>query len=304
MGQMNEHHMSALYCPLLIKLPLAEYTINMSYAEILDETYMDITHVHDSFEICFCLEGTLVINTGGRLYTLLPGDFLLIMPGVGHISIYNPAVRNKRFIMIFDFPHIDEQNEKARPLSTQLDKLSRLELVVRGTRPVDEIIAICGKMEKELQEKDTGWLFLFRGYCLEFLLKCLREVIGVTHEAPKEADNHNLAIEISKYIQSSYEEKLTLSAIASDFHISPRHAQRIFKDYFGVSFTKSLNLCRINHAKSYLVNTDLSINEIAERVGLSSEQTLYRLFREQENMSINEYRKSQKIGAAKRDSGI
>ena len=287
---------NTLYCPMLIKLPLSAYTINMNYAEVLDETCVDMNHVHDSYEICFCLENRLAVSAGGRDHTLLPGDFLLIMPGTPHNVIFEPDYEKKYFLMVFDVPHIDleEYDDANRPFVTKINQLSRLELVARGGRPVEKISAIVDKMETELHNKNMGWLFLFRGHCVEFLFYCLREILAPVTESPKEVKNLNLAIEIKKYIQSNYSRKITLQDISDALHTSPRHAQRIFTDYFGVSYAKTLNLYRMNYAKNYLTRTNLSIDEIAERVGLSSAQAMSRLFREHERMSVNEYRVMQK----------
>ena len=283
-----------LYCPLLITLPLASYAVNMNYLEILDETFIDTNHVHDFFELCFCLEHKLTMKASNRDHILHPGDFLLIMPGTMHNVIYEPDEKKKYFIMIFNVPHVDENDEEKRPLMTRLNQLSLSKLVARGNHQVDEITAVIAKMEREWHDKSTGWFFLFRGYCLEFLFYCLREVIEPVIEYPKEEKHLNLAIAITKYMHNNYSEKITLRDIVNHLNTSPRHAQRIFSDYFGVSCAKTLNLYRMNYAKNYLTGTDLSINEIAQRVGLASPQAMNGLFLEHEKMTVNEYRKTHK----------
>ena len=66
---------------------------------------------------------------------------------------------------------------------------------------------------------------------------------------------------------------------------------RIFSDYFGISFRRTLSIYRLNYAKNYLIFTDKPVEEIAELVGISAPQTLYRLFKENEGMTISEYRR-------------
>ena len=291
---MYKQNRNALYCPANLKLHLSTSAIEMTYMEMLDETYLDITQIHDCCEICFCVENCLTMNVGGNEYELSPGDFLLIMPGLPHNAVYRPEEKKKYFDIMFEFPYMEKDDEKNRPLSTKLNKLSRLGLASQGTCPVDRIRSILDKMEKELTEKNTGWFFLLRGYCLEFLINCLREVIGPVTERPPEMNNLNLAMGITKFMHDNYGKRITLMDVAEAIHVSPRHAQRIFKDLFGTTYAKALTLYRISHAKSYLVNTDLSIDDIAEMVGFSSSQPLYKFFREQENMPITQYRTKQK----------
>jgi len=287
---MPEQRKYALYCPANVKLPLLSYAIEMTYLELLDETSVDFTQVHDCCEIYFCLENNLAVQVGGREYVLAPGEFLLIMPGMPHNAVYDPAEEKKYLDVMFQWPHIEKDSERHRPLVSKILKLASLDFAAQGSCPIEEIMDLLNKMEREMRERDTGWHFLFRGYCLEFLIHCLRKVIEPVTVFPREMDSINLAIGITKYMHKNYNRKVTLNDVADVVHISPRHAQRIFKDFFGVSFSRALSLYRMNHAKNYLINTELTIDEVAERVGLSSSQPLYKLFREQENMSINEYR--------------
>jgi AraC-like DNA-binding protein len=88
-----------------------------------------------------------------------------------------------------------------------------------------------------------------------------------------------------------YAENISLDDVSKVFHITPRHVTRIFSDYFGTSFRRTLSVYRLNYAKNYLCSTDKTVEEIASLVGISAPQTLYRLFKENEGMTISEYRR-------------
>ena len=292
---MHEQKKSALYCNARIKLPLSSYAFIMTYFELLDETQVDFPQLHECCEICFCLENSLTMNVGGREYELLPGHFLIIMPYMPHNVIYNPAEKKKYLSMMFEWPKIEAGTEQDRPLASKIKKLASLDFAAHGFCSAEKINALLVNMETELKSRDTGWHILFRGFCLEFLIYCLREVIEpVTVARPKEMSSINEAIGITKFMHKNYNRKITFNDVADAVHISPRHAQRVFKDFFGVSFNRALNLYRFNHAKNYLTNSDLTIDEVAKQVGLPSAQSLYKMFREQENMSATEYRVMQK----------
>ena len=284
-----------LYCNAHVKVPLSSYAIVMTYFELLDETHADFKQLHDCCEIYFCLENNLIINAGGREYVLSPGEFLLIMPGMPHNVVYTSDEKKKYLCMMFQWPKIEKGTEQNRPLASKICKLASLDFATKGSCSLEKIMTLLDKMEMELDVKDSGWFLLFRGFCLEFLIYCLREVIEpITTSAPREMSSINEAIAITKFMHKNYSKQITFRDVANAIHMSPRHAQRVFKDFFGISFNKALALYRLNHAKNYLANSDLTINEIVEQVGLSSPQSLYKLFREQENMSAKEYRVVQK----------
>jgi YesN/AraC family two-component response regulator len=148
-------------------------------------------------------------------------------------------------------------------------------------------------IQKEYAEKQSGWQILLVDYCREYFVKLLRNILAVTPSGTLEPDSGqaNLAIEITKYMHKHYQENLSLEDVSKAFFITPRHVTRIFSDYFGTSFRKTLSIYRLNYAKNYLCYTDKPVEEIAALVGISAPQTLYRLFKEHEGITISEYRK-------------
>ena len=101
--------------------------------------------------------------------------------------------------------------------------------------------------------------------------------------------NLNLAIMITKYMHANYHKNITIQDISNEFYISARHVNRVFENYFGQSFKKTLNIYRLNYAKNYLYDTDYSIEKISQLVGLASPKVLYQLFKEVEGMTVAEF---------------
>jgi AraC-like DNA-binding protein len=273
--------------------------INVNYVEMLDESGIEPTHVHPCCEIYFCLENRLIMSAGNEEHMLDPGEFMMVMPGTPHHSIYNPSKKKKFFVMAFELPYAEDDDEQNHPFMRKVGALSKKELICRGKCALPDITGIVNNMSRELSFMQTGWLFLFRGYCLEFLVHCFRELIEPVNVHHREADNRNIAIEIAKYMNENYNKKITLNDIAKALFISPRHAQRIFKDFFGNSFANTLRQYRLNYAKNYLIYTDMSVEKIADELGLSSTLPLYKMFREEEGMSVSEYRSKQRENIAK-----
>lgn len=95
---------------------------------------------------------------------------------------------------------------------------------------------------------------------------------------------------VLQYIQHNYA-TLTLSSLAKLFHYSEPHLCTLIKQNTGYTFTELIKRLRLADAVDYLVNTNLKVSEIAERIGYNSADHFSRVFRSTYKMSPQEYRK-------------
>lgn len=99
---------------------------------------------------------------------------------------------------------------------------------------------------------------------------------------------------VKDYINDNLAENLKLSKIAEIANISPYHFARLFKQKTGYSPHQYIIKHRIEKAKKLLSKTNLSIVEIADRVGCSSQSNFTSLFRKQVGITPQKYRKSKR----------
>lgn len=99
---------------------------------------------------------------------------------------------------------------------------------------------------------------------------------------------------IQEYINNNYMDDINLKLIEELFFINRYEVSRHFKRITGYNFKTYLILIRISIAKDLLVNTNLSISEITNKVGYSSESLFIRMFKEYENVTPTRYRLSYK----------
>lgn len=95
---------------------------------------------------------------------------------------------------------------------------------------------------------------------------------------------------VLQYIQHNYQ-NLSLASLSKLFHYSEPHLCTLIKQNTGHTFTGLVKQLRMSEATDYLVNTNLKIGEIAERVGYHSADHFSRVFRTTYRMSPQEYRK-------------
>ena len=96
---------------------------------------------------------------------------------------------------------------------------------------------------------------------------------------------------IIKYIEEHiFDPLLGAPMVCDEFDMSTTYFSRIFKADMGVNFSVFLQTLRITKAKNLLLETDMSLNEIAQNVGYISSKNLFRLFKRYEGMSPSAYR--------------
>lgn len=87
-------------------------------------------------------------------------------------------------------------------------------------------------------------------------------------------------------------EDISLDELAAEARLSPFHFARMFKQSLGVPPRVHLTRLRMERTCELLETTDLSVTEIAQEVGYSSNQVLARVFIKHQRMSPTDYRRA------------
>jgi transcriptional regulator GlxA family with amidase domain len=98
-----------------------------------------------------------------------------------------------------------------------------------------------------------------------------------------------LPIWILEHLQLS----LNVETLAARVAMSPRHFSRIFANEFGVTPAEFVERLRVDTARRFLAESHRSLDEIAERVGFGSIDTMNRSFRRRTGELPSQVRKRQ-----------
>ena len=100
--------------------------------------------------------------------------------------------------------------------------------------------------------------------------------------------------EIVLYIESHYQEELALNDLAKAYHFNPIYINRMLKRDTGNTFLEILSNKRMSVAARLLEDTELKVNQVAERVGIPDQRYFSTLFKIYFQCSPREYRKAWK----------
>jgi AraC-like DNA-binding protein len=118
-----------------------------------------------------------------------------------------------------------------------------------------------------------------------------RNISDITHaKAWKRREIFLRLARVTDLIHSAYERPLTIAELAAAAHWSVFHMMREFKVVHGVSPHEYLQRRRTQAAARMLCSTDLSVAEIAERVGFHDRSTLMRRLQRMHGVSARSLR--------------
>lgn len=277
-------------------LPLGSYDFVIHYAEMLNEETVEFRHSHNYMELFYVYDGDLVIRfDNNRELEMHTGDLMLVSANASHHVQNIPGERKTYFVLIFELKAIKGHQSR---LTDDLKELQQMEEILKTTTEQTYTYVSAGwdaefllkQISKETNEKQFGSTTYINMLYYGFFIQALRYIVSTEKAADSTEQSLNLAIETTKYIHAHYAEDISLETLAANLYISPRHANRLFRKMFGTTFGKTLRMLRLTYAKSLLSTTNLSVDDIAERVGFSSAQALRKVFKQAEGITISQYK--------------
>lgn len=141
------------------------------------------------------------------------------------------------------------------------------------------------RLSKLMQpDQIDGWAEAFG--CLE------QAVLIVLHASELETeDHHHLANRITRFIKEHLGEDLSLAHIARSVAYNPSYISRVYRQVTGENISVCVKRTRIEFAKKCLLETDLSVQDIAVKTGFESPQYFSTVFRAYTGYAPLEYRK-------------
>ena len=233
-------------------------------------------HVHDVVEIVCLVSGSVVMNIGGQLHTLMPGDIAFAFPAIPH-SYDSVSADADGLALIFpadsiaEFTHHFRRKSAASPVLRSADQDPALKTLVAYLQQISQ---------QENNPHKLGALHLFLSYLFSNvrLLPLQKQV------------QSGLAYQVLQYISEHYTEPLSLETTAHALGISRIHLSHIFSQQLRINFRQYINTLRIDRACHLLRDPANSISQITYLCGYGNPRTFHRAFLAQCQMSPSQYR--------------
>lgn len=148
---------------------------------------------------------------------------------------------------------------------------------------------LCRQMVDELQEGRPLWDEQEAALTMQLMTLVYRE----NPEAYWSSQNNRadeLIYAAQQYVAAHYMEDITLESVAGTLYISKYYLSHLFKKMTGYSYRDYLLQYRLSAAKQQLIQTQISVGQIALACGWTDANQFSRIFRQNEGCSPREYR--------------
>lgn len=251
-------------------------------------------HWHDEVEIIYIKKGNIIIYIGEEKFMASEGDLFFVNTGELHF-MESEDMGVEYYTILFPLKFLSFQMEDALEQEVFMPLRQKKLLLTTRVKEIETekyMTHMIQKVIKINEEKPKGYQLKTRILLLEVIEEFLAK------DSLRQADitsKTEMQRELLAYIQEHYTEKITLSMLAQEFHLSEKYISWYFKEHFYISFMQYVSHLRMTKAKHLLYSTEYSITEIAFSCGYPSVNFFIRSFKEVHGITPLQYRKQSKV---------
>ncbi len=257
-------------------------------------------HSHTELELVYIREGSGKRHVGKKLEQYTDGDLLLLGPNLPHYGFTERFGTNKfEIVLHFRQDFLGETFFK----STELIVIQRLiQASYNG-------LSFFGNIKDQVGEKLESMFYMTPFEKLLELVKTLnllantREVVNLNAQdvlEPIKSMNTERLDLIFNHIRKNFQDEISLDEVSNLIHMTVPSFCRFFKSHTSKTFIGFLQKYRITHACELLIETELTITDIAFESGFNNFSHFNKVFKKYTKKSPSEYRKNVLLNIARR----
>jgi len=272
-----------------VKIERTEITPRLnSYISVIkreESFFQSPFHYHPEIELVYVIESHGKRIIGNSVEYFEAGDMVLLGSNIPHVwlsdEIYYKGMatlKAKAIVVYFNkeiFSQAFYELKEASKLTALFDN------AVRGLRITGKTNTIlANKLEKLTSKKDFDIIVgLFE---ILSILAASSDISFINNEVytPISRKQHSDRIsDVLNYVKVNYKDDITLTSISKIASLTPQSFCRLFKKRMKKHFLEYLNEVRISNACKLLIETDLSISEVAYDCGYKTVSNFNKLFK-------------------------
>lgn len=265
-------------------------------------------HQHNFQEFVLIQKGSCIHRYKNQETILIPGDVFLIPPHREHSYVIQSEVE---IINVCFFPEklgvywTDFVHDMEDPITSSNNVQSRFQELLQNVMLQDDrdtpiyeadlntqgiihlkptelfrIEDLLRSMLEEQENQDEGAAYM-KSAMLQMILILLDRVRKrqIVPSLQYSSQKRQIILEALDYIENHITEDIDFSSLAAWLHLSNSHFRAVFKNVTGLPPTDYLNRLRIVKSLQYLQTNDVSIADVAARVGIYDPNYFSRLFK-------------------------
>lgn len=239
--------------------------------------HFKFAHAHQDIEINYILDGEIRYLIGDQIHRVLPHQPFIFWGGYPHQVLEKSIDIEGVWITLPLF----WSSHSSYPNHFQQHLLQGKIIEVQHQNALQQTIQT---------EQFKNWLKFYQSQKQDNIRIILLELeawfIKITQNLSFSKSSHQHSdksiekiVEVTNYLSKNYYRELNLEEIAQHIGLHPKYLCQIFKKQCGTSLWNYLSHLRIAHAQHLLVSTNLSILDIAYKVGFQSLTPFYLAFK-------------------------
>ena len=250
---------------------------------------MHSAHEHSYFEMYYLIDGECDLSVADNTYSLTSGTLIFLPKNVFHQTKYPSTTSHTRLYIEFTDDYIKDLADKFGKTWLDNHLFNKLMYISDSLRP--NINNIIENIIEESKKRDDFSQYIIKIYFHELLIQILRyhkEFFGLSQDRVPITDD--VIQRATNYIINNYSQNISINTLASMFHLNPSYFSKKFKTITGTGFKEFLNNIRLNHSEKMLLETNISITNIASKCGYDNSNYYGDAFKKKNGVSPTYFR--------------
>jgi len=265
---------------------ISQYGINIEHDSAQRGKGSVCMHEHSVYEVYYLVSGKRRYLMQHTVYDVEPGNLIFVPKKQLHRATSETKVGYDRYVLYFS-------DSQANALSAMLGESAFENLLNSGCLQLPGYIAKDIQRDMEQIRQETIYPSPIAGAVVTHLLQGI--IINALRYGSKKqrliGESADKVQMVARYITEHYRDEISLSMAAEMACLEKTYFSKRFKTLTGFGFQEYLLQTRLLASEQMLLETRLSMSEIAENCGFSCSNYFGDVFRRYKGISPSDYRK-------------